>query len=406
MSVGSQLSAGEAGATNACVQASRSRLHVCHIASGDRWAGAEVQLAALLKGLQRLPDLELSAIFLNEGRPAAEARKLGIEVCTFDETRQSFFQILTGAERFLAGKDVQLLHSHRYKENLLAAILARRCHVPVHVLSKHGAAEPFKGWRGIKQRAVRALDGQIARRAADGIISVSEELRTQLIHGFPAEKVVTIHNGLDEESVYSKLSPGEAKQRLGIPPGCAVVGTAGRLDPVKRLDIFLAAAKEVAEKLPGARFIIAGEGTEEAKLRGLCGRLGLNDQTLFLGHRDDIYDVIRAMDIFVICSDHEGLPMALLESMRLGVPVVARPVGGIAEVIQDGASGVCVGSSDPTELASACVSLLRDDARRTALACAGAAVVAERFTARYTAEQTAELYRRLYAPERRRGARA
>ena len=113
----------------------------------------------------------------------------------------------------------------------------------------------------------------------------------------------------------------------------------------------------------------------------------------FSGHREDIYDVIRALDIFVFCSDHEGLPMALLETLYLGVPVVARPVGGIAEVIQDGVNGVCVGSSDPNEFASACLSLLRDDSRRTALARAGAALVAEKFTARHTAEQTAALYR-------------
>ena len=103
------------------------------------------------------------------------------------------------------------------------------------------------------------------------------------------------------------------------------------------------------------------------------------------------------MDIFVLCSDHEGLPMALLETLYLGVPVVARPVGGIAEVIQDGVSGVWVRSAEPDDLASACISLLRDDSRRHFLARGGAEVVAKEFTARHTAEQTAALYRSLCA---------
>ena len=394
MSAGSQLGAVEAR-VGVPARSGVSTLRVCHIASGDRWAGAEVQLSALLNGLHQLPSLELSAIFLNEGRPAAEARQLGIDVCVLDEGTHSFFQILAEATRFLAGKRISVLHSHRYKENLLAAMLARRCRVAVHVSSQHGAPEPFKGWSGLKQGAIRALDRQVAIRATDRIISVSEELREQLIHSIPPEKVVTIHNGIDEKKVFSRFTPAQAKERLGIAPGSPVVGLAGRLDPIKRLDLFLMAARKISEQLPNARFVVAGDGAEAVRLRELATRLGLDEITLFLGHRDDIFDVIRALDIFVFCSDHEGLPMALLETLYLGVPVVARPVGGIAEVIQDGVSGVCVKSADPGELAAACVSLLRDDPRRAALARAGAALVAAEFTARHAAEQTAGVYHSL-----------
>jgi L-malate glycosyltransferase len=375
--------------------ASAAVLGVCHIASGDRWAGAEVQLTALLKGLRGSPDLRPCAIFLNEGRPAEEARQIGIDVCVFDEAQQGFFQILSGASRHLAGRNVQVLHSHRYKENLLAALLARRCHVPVHVSSQHGAPEPFKGWRGLKQGAIQTLDRQVALRATDRVISVSDELRAQLTKRLPQGKVVTIHNGIDEDRVVSRFTAGEAKQRLGIPEDCSVVGTVGRLDPIKRLDIFLNAARHIGQALPNARFVIAGDGSEAPRLRDLTASLGLGERVLFLGHRNDVYDVLRAMDIFVLCSDHEGLPMALLETLYLEVPVVARPVGGIAEVIQDGVSGVWVPSAEPADLASACISLLRDDSRRSRLARAGAAVIAKEFTARHTAEQTAALYRLL-----------
>lgn len=397
MSVGSQLSAAEAEACGARMSAADgvSPLAICHIASGDRWAGAEVQLTALLKGLSRIADLRLSAIFLNEGRPAEEARQIGITVCVLDEAGHNFFQIVSAARRFATENNVQIFHSHRYKENLLAALLARRCGVPVHVSSQHGAPEPFKGWRGLKQAAIQALDRQVALRATDRVISVSDELRARLAHDLPAGKLVTIHNGIDEDKVVSRFTTAEAKERLGIPAACPVVGTAGRLDPIKRLDILLDAAKQIGQAVPNTRFVIAGDGAEVSRLRQQAATLGLEDQVLFLGHRDDIYDVIRAMDIFVLCSDHEGLPMALLETLYLGVPVVARPVGGIAEVIQDGISGLSVPSAEPADLANACVSLLRDDPRRNSLARAGAAVVANRFTCRQTAEQTAALYRSL-----------
>ena len=357
------------------------RIEVCHIASGDRWAGAESQLAGLLTALQRIEDLKVSAIFLNEGRLAAEARKAGVEVCVFPEAEWNLVRICSTASRFVRSKSIQVLHSHRYKENLIAALVGGRCHVPVHISSSHGAPEPFVGRRHYKQRAFQLLDRLVARYSTDLVVSVSEDLRRQLIRQVSAAKVVTVYNGIDEQKVSSSLTVAEAKRRLGISPEYWVVGTVGRLDPVKRLDIFLAAAREIANSEPNAKFVIAGEGGEEQTLRRLARDLHVDDQVLFLGHRDDVFDVLRAMDVLVFCSDHEGLPMALLEALYLGVTIVARPVGGIAEVIQNGVSGVFVNSSDPQALAKECVNVLRDADGRKQMARAGSRLVSAKFTA-------------------------
>jgi L-malate glycosyltransferase len=374
---------------------SLGKIKVCHVASGDRWAGTEGQLATLLKALARNQNLGVSAIFLNEGRLAEEARRCGIAVCVVPESEHNFFQILSKATRFLDGKNVQILHSYRYKENLLAALLAHRCGVPFHVCGMRGAPEPFTGWPRYKQGLLQALDRLVARYSTDCVVSVSEELRTQLTRYLPASKVVTIYSGVDEEKVFSPFSVSEAKQRLGVPSECCVIGTASRLDPIKRLDIFLAAAQQIAASRPNARFVIAGEGREESSLRALARKRAVQDRVLFLGQRSDIYDVVRAMDIFVLCSDHEGLPNALLESLYLGVPVVVRPVGGIAEVIQNGVNGIWVESSEPAALAAACLELLHDDSRRILLARAGAEVIAKKFTVERSADQVAQLYRSL-----------
>ena len=371
------------------------RIAVCHVASGDRWAGAESQLAGLLTALQRVEDLSVSAIFLNEGRLAAEARQAGVEVCVFPEAEWSFFKICSETSRFVRSKRIQVLHSHRYKENLIAALVAGRCHVPVHVSSSHGAPEPFAGRRYYKQRAIQLLDALVARYSTDLVVSVSEDLRRQLIRQIPFAKVVTVYNGIDERQVFSALTVAEAKRWLGISPDYGVVGTVGRLDPVKRLDIFLAAAQEIASSEAHTKFVIAGEGSEEQTLRQLTQDLHLDDQVLFLGHRDDVFDVLRAMDVLVFCSDHEGLPMALLEALYLGVPIVARPVGGIAEVIQNGVSGVFVDSSDPRALAKECVNVLRDADGRKRMAEAGIRLVSAKFTAGNSAAEVARLYRSL-----------
>ncbi len=372
-----------------------ARISVCHVASGDRWAGAEVQVATLLKALAARQEFNLSAILLNAGRLASEIEGCGIPVALIPESQTGFLSIRKHAERFLAGRSVQILHSHRYKENLLAAWLARKCGIPVLVRTQHGLPEPFHGYRNLKHRFLHRLDTFVARRATDCVISVSEELRSRLIRDLPSDKISTIPNSVSLGGVRSPLSPEEAKRRLGIPEGAAVVGIVGRLEPIKRIDLFLAAGREIARQLPATRFVIAGEGSENARLRKLAHDLNIADHVFFLGHRDDIYDVLRSFDILVICSDHEGLPTVLLEALHLGVPVVARRVGGIGEVIEDRQTGMLLDSNQPSALAQACLQLLRDNDLRRVLQAAGRVRVREQYDSGEAAAKVAALYRSL-----------
>jgi glycosyltransferase involved in cell wall biosynthesis len=369
-----------------------TEISICHVASGDNWAGAEAQVASLLRALVRRGQFRLLAIVLNEGRLAEEARRAGVEVKVLPESQMGFLRVVSEATQLLRGKGIQIVHSHRYKENILAALLARRCDIPFVVRTQHGRPEPFRGLKRWKQGLLRWADQLVARYGTDRLISVSSEMSNQLSRNLGARKVVTIHNGIDLEQVRSSFNAAEAKGRLGVSRDWWLLGTAGRLEPVKRLDIFLGAAKLVAARLPNARFAIAGHGSEESKLRELARSAGLTDRVLFLGYRDDIYDVLRAFDVLILCSDHEGLPMVLLEALYLGVPVIARPVGGITEVLQDGLNGVLVDPCEPTDLAEACLRIITDEVRRDSLARAGVNFVAENFTIEHTAEKVTNLY--------------
>lgn len=370
-------------------------ISVCHIISGDLWAGAEAQAAALLNSLSRDPALQLSAILLNEGRLTEAVRKCNIPVKVIPESETSFLGIVNQATRYLHSPRVQVLHSHRYKENLLAAALARRCRIPIVVRTEHGVPEPFKGVHALKQRVLRQADRLVAQYATDCVISVSAELDRRLARYSRRGKIAIIPNGLDMSGVTSSLSVADAKKRLGISANSPVLGYAGRLAPVKRLDIFVAAAAEIARSLPEAKFVIAGEGSERSVLRQAVAAAGLEDRFLFVGHRDDVYDVMRAFDVFILSSDHEGLPIVLLEALYLGVPVVARRVGGIPEVIEHGTNGLLVDSPDPHVLAEACLHLLARPDLRSRLGTAGTLRVREHFSAARAAAQTAELYRSL-----------
>lgn len=364
---------------------------MCHVASGDRWAGAEVQVATLLRALAERGDLSLSAILLNEGRLAEELRSAGIAVNVFPEKNMGFFAILRRATEQLRRHPPQVLHSHRYKENLLAAMLARRCGVPIVVRSQHGMPEPFSGWKNLKQRFLQFVDRQVARSSTNAVIGVSQELTERLVKTTGSDKVVLIHNGIALDRVCSSFTSAEAKGRLGLPQDAPVIGNAGRLEPVKRLDIFLETARRVSAQLPEARFVLVGEGREEAPLRQMVDRMGIADRVLFTGHRDDVFDVLRAMDVFLLTSDHEGLPMVLLEAQCLGVPVVARRVGGVGEVIHHDVDGMLIDSDQPEQLAQFCVKLLADPGRLSRMAAAGRESVHE-FDVRKSAAQVAQLY--------------
>lgn len=363
-------------------------ISICHIASGERWAGAEAQVATLVKALARRQDVCVCAVLLNEGRLAHELRTAGIEVGVFPRQQNSFVRTYARAFRFLRHRNVQVLHSHRYKENLLAVLLQMRLNHPLLVRTQHG--NPESGGR--KYRLVYALDRATAGRVAK-VISVSSHLRKYLSTYLKPDQIAVIRNGVDLQDVRSSLSRTEARERLNIAADAPVVGILARLDPVKRHDLFLATVREISRDLNHARFVIAGTGAQQARIIELAASLGISDRVLFLGDRSDAYDVLCAMDVMLVTSDHEGLPMSVLESMALGTVVVSRKVGGMPEVIRNGIDGILVDSNDAATLASACVRLLRDAAYRGALAAAAREKISREFSADANAEQLVHLYR-------------
>jgi L-malate glycosyltransferase len=422
----------------------RAPLSVCHLASGDLWAGAEVQIATLMRFLANDKRLSLSAVILNRGRLADEIARCGIAVCVVPESEMSLTAIIQRASEFMANRKVEIIHSHRYKENLVAARAAKQLGISHIVRTQHGMPEPQTGVRAIKRGMINLIDRAVARRATSRVISVSNEMSSQLAKVFETNKIVTIPNGIDASAVASRFSTAEAKERLGLPADALVIGTAGRLETVKRLDVFLRTAAvissdqraafgqdfQVSSSQPSAssqaknsdlkqrettqagasrepstggplrarapakvvRFVIAGEGREAASLARFARKLDLVQQVHFLGHRDDVYDVLRAFDVMMLTSDHEGLPMVLLEAMALGVPVVLRAVGGIPEVVTHGENGLLIPTDDPRSLADACTSILTDRALSERLAEGGRKTVRGKFSAAANAARVAELY--------------
>ena len=373
---------------------SHAPLRVCHVMSADLWAGAEVQVAAMAAYLVKDPGVEVSAVLMNEGPLVYALRRLGVRVEVVDETRVGALGILRFLTRFFKEHHIQLVHTHRYKDSVLGALAAKLAGVPNIVRTVHGLREPMTGWDRLKFRVYETLDKATLVCFADLILAVSRQIAETLREsGYRPTMVSHIHNGVDLGTVGTTRSREETRALLGLDSHTVLFGTAGRLSPVKGHAGLLRAARMVLETLPTARLVIAGGGPLAGELRAYAGCLGIDNKCLFLGPRSDVHDLIAAMDVFVLPSLHEGIPMAVLEAMALGTPVVATDVGGTPEVIQHGVNGLLVPSGDDRALADACVDLVADPFRARSLAVNARRTVEDAFSHERSGRDLVDVYR-------------
>ena len=373
------------------------KIKICQLISGDLWAGAEAQMFTMVKGLRDIPDLSLSAIILNEGRLAEKLREEPFDVTVIDERKNGFRAILKELQKTLAGRNIDIVHSHRYKENILAGMLKKKGHVGHLVQTVHGLFEKLSGIKKIKMATISQINYYFSRRYFDRIVPVSFDIKNGLAGRLDSAKMTVIHNAINAGSIKANRGVSAVKAELNIEPKQPVIGTAGRLVPIKGYDLFLDMAKIILETRPDAVFWLIGDGPLKQQLQARAANLDLSDKVKFLGFRDDIVDLLNCLDIFVISSHHEGIPMVLLEAMALKRAITATAVGGINEIIENGKSGILVNPGDAPALAQACLGILDDDNRRQTLGDGAASRIAEEFSIDIQTRRMLELYREVAA---------
>ena len=370
-------------------------IKICHLAMGDGWAGAEVQLAILLASLSKMPDFEVSAVLFNEGRLANELRDFGVRTEVISEFHHNSLAIVKQLRNYFKQHNFDILHTHKYKDNILGVLSLVGRGIRRRVRTVHGFPEPFVGFQSVKMNAYQIVDNWVNQWLVNRILAVSFDLKTHLIPRFGVEKVTCIHNAIDIEQIRVTKRAAEMRKELGLSGQEFLIGAMGRLTPVKGLESFLKAAHIIHHQKPHVKFIIAGDGPLKSALQKQAREYGLDEVVLFLGHRNDSYDILKLLDLFVLSSMSEGIPMVLLEALALARPVVATRVGGVPEVIEDGISGLLVGPGKEDELAQSCIALIDNYDFAHQLGVAGQKRVEERFSAKVMAEKVAEVYRTL-----------
>jgi glycosyltransferase involved in cell wall biosynthesis len=360
------------------------KIRVLHVLSGDLWAGAEVMVSNLLEQLGEDAAIESIAVGLNDGVLIRRLADRGIETHLLAETEAGFTRLALDCARRLRGRRIDVVHTHRYKENLLATVVAHLLGVKRKVVTMHGASEA--GPRpSLRSRVITAIDRFNVRTNFDAVVAVSAQLKTLLLElGMRPERVRLIRNGIKV--------PRHAETRRGNGSHHLHIGTVGRLVPVKGYRLFLELAARLHARHSNVRFSILGDGPMLDELTREAARLGLGEHVSFVPARPDPQPYYRELDIYVNTSLHEGLPLSVLEAMACGTPVIAPRVGGIPEVVCHEEHGFLVEGRAVSSFAAYCERLIEDRELRWTMGQAARARVTDAFDR----AQMAAGYRTLY----------
>lgn len=247
---------------------------------------------------------------------------------------------------------------------------------------------------GVTHRVLERISNLCLHRA----IAVSEATKQDWVRrsGIPADRVVTIHNGVDAKHFQRGRSQAAARHELGLPnDGRLIVGGVGRLDAAKGFAYLIEAAAVLAAEFPRLHVAIAGQGGLRGELEELARRRGIADRVQFLGQCADVRIVYDALDVYAMPSLCEALPYALLEAMSHELPVTAAAVGGIPEVIVEGETGFLTPPRDATAFATALRPLIESQELRTQLGSAGRERVSRHFTEADCVRKTIDVYRQM-----------
>jgi glycosyltransferase involved in cell wall biosynthesis len=364
-------------------------MRVMHVIEAMHQGGAESLVIEHVRHAGR--DVESWVCALNRGGPALDqAAALGARTEVLRRGRGAI-ERAAGLGRLMSRLRelrIDVINGHNPTGALFGTLAGSMVGVPVIVRTEHSihyAARHSRLYRGMER-------WMTARSSA--VICVCDAVRASHAPRFAGleARFVTIANGIGPEPA-TRGRP-DVRRELGIGADAPLALAVGSLTPQKAQHVLIDAMPELRRLAPRAHVAIAGEGPLRSKLEARVRELGLGSRVSLLGARGDVADLMRAADVFVLPSEREGLSITLLESMRACVPAVATRVGGNAEAVEDGVTGVLVPAQDGPALARAIAWLCEDTPRREAMGRAAEARWRERFTAARMVLDTERLYER------------
>jgi L-malate glycosyltransferase len=356
-----------------------------HIDTARTWRGGQNQVLLTVNGLRSLGH-RASLVAHPDGELRRRAEE-GLDLIPIAPRSELDLTAAWRLSRVIKRLEPDVVHAHDSHGTAMASLalsLGAPTPAPALVVSRrvdfHLRGNSLSRWK---------------HRQVDCFIAASEAIRRMLAaDGIPAEKVITVHEGIDVEHVLA-APPVDIHATFWLPHHAPVVGNVAALVPHKGQRHLIEAAHLVVREMPDVRFLILGEGELRDQLERLIRDYHLEKHVLMPGFRPDVLGCIKRFDLFVMSSVTEGLGTSVLDAMACARAVVATRAGGLPEIVEDGRTGMLVEPRDHAAMARAIVRLLKDERLCRRMGEAGLARVADRFTVERMVAETAAVYARV-----------
>jgi glycosyltransferase involved in cell wall biosynthesis len=360
------------------------RLHIAHIIDELPPDGAERLLVDVLK-YREGPHRYSVVCLIAAGPLEDELRQIGVPVVVLGRRSRLDWTLVRRLRDWLVREDVRVVHTHLFTADCVGRIAARLAGVRCIFSTVHST----NAWKG---RLHRLVDWTLSR-ITSRVIACSHEVGEVLVRRdhVPWERVAVITNGIDRAR-FDRVERADLVREFGIPEGVLVMAVIGRLHRAKGHADLLPALEALAVGFGAFRCLFIGDGELRDELMQAVRERGLEDKVIFTGRRDDVPALLKSIDIVVMPSRWEGLPIALLEAMAMSKPVLAAAVGGIPGVVEHGRTGLLVEPGDLRQMAGQ-LKVLSDDPRlRARLGEQAREVIQQRYDIQFTSRRYHDLY--------------
>jgi glycosyltransferase involved in cell wall biosynthesis len=371
--------------------AAKGKLHVLQVMASAIVGGMETYVRNLIR-LMASDRFRVTCLCPYESPITETLRSMGAAVFVARMDDDPPWRSIQAAVEITRNFNVDLIHAHLPKAHVLAGLAGALTHTPA-IATVHG-------------NTITTHELGIHRTTNSHLIAVCQEAYMQaLAMGVAPDKVTLINNGVDLD-IYrpSERLRAAFRASLGVGPQTPLIGFVGRIDVEKGPDQFLQAAQVIHAEAPHAHFVMVGTGHQHDRMRQMTAEMGLSDVMHFAGLWADTSKVYPGLDLLLLTSRIEGMPLSLLEAMACEVPVVALGVGGVPEIVEEGRTGMLTGPGDWRGVGVRAIDLLEHPERLTAMGEAARARVRAHFDLRATVAQTTRLMEALVQRNLERGA--
>ncbi len=368
---------------------SMAPLRILHITHDLAIGGLQQMLVTLCRTADRQAFEFVVLCLRSLGPLAGELGTLGVPVVLLPQPVSPGTDYLSFLKvaKILKQYPVDVIHTHNTQpllDGTLGSLLSLEKHRIIH--TDHAREFPDKA----RYMFMEWLMSHFVHRVVGVSTHTTANLRAY--EKIPDSKLLTIENGVDLERFSCGVDCIQKRSELGIAQDTPLIGVIARLEPVKGVEHLLRAMPTVLGRHPRLTLLIVGDGSIKGFLEQECNRLGISKHVVFTGARGDVPQLLKLLDVYVLPSESEGLPIGILEAMASGCPIVASHVGGVPDVLEHMTSALLVPPADPLRLAEAVSTLLSSGSLREKFARKAKCVVIQKFSSEVMTNKYCELY--------------